>query len=509
MLPSAPDPSAREPDRGDIELALERAGGVVARAARELGLSRQSLYRRMEQARHRNGRAGRAMTLLGRRGLTAALATLGVVTVAACMLADLPVEARVLAAVAAATAYGLLVRLIRGAVVNRDRIIDAVADGVAGLRDGDYSVSVAAPTDDASLRRLVESYNGIGTRLRAQRQDLYQRELLLDTVIQATPLALVLTNAVGTVLYGNLAARQLFRRGQKIEGMSFEELLARMPSALREALGGDRDTLFTVELDGESQVFHLSQRRFLLNGQPHRLSLLKQLTREVNAREVAVWKKVIRVIAHEINNSVAPIASLAQSGQRLAAEPDVAQLRRVFGAIEERMAHLSGFVDGYSRFAKLPRPRLAPVEWGRLLETLRSVSPFERDGAWPPGIGHFDESQLQQVLLNLLRNAAEAGSSAGDIRVSVAASRGGWLVQVADRGAGMSDEVLANALLPFYSTKANGTGLGLTLCREIVEAHGGSIDLANREGGGVAVRVWLPAVQGLRESPEPSSIQMP
>ncbi len=432
------------------------------------------------------------MTLLGRRGLTAALLVLGVVTVAACLLVDLPPVARFIAAAAAAIAYGLLVRLVRGAVAGRDRIIEAVADGVAGLRDGDYSVSITAPQDDAPLRRLVENYNGIGTRLRAQRQDLYQRELLLDTVIQATPLALVLTNSAATVLYGNLAARQLFRRGQKIEGMSFPGLLERMPSALREALAGDRDTLFTVELDGESQVFHLSQRRFLLNGQPHRLSLLKKLTREVNAQEVAVWKKVIRVIAHEINNSVAPIASLAQSGQRLAAMPDEVQLRRVFGAIEERMSHLSGFVDAYSRFAKLPRPRLAAVEWGSFLESLRSMTSFERDGAWPAGAGHFDESQVQQVLLNLLRNAAEAGSPEEEIRVAVGPSRGGWLVQVADRGAGMSDEVLANALLPFYSTKAAGTGLGLTLCREIVEAHGGTIDVANRRGGGVAVRVWLP-----------------
>ncbi|HQR24829.1 MAG TPA: ATP-binding protein, partial [Steroidobacteraceae bacterium] len=388
------------------------------------------------------------MTLVGRRGLTATLVALALLTVAACVLMDAPVWARSVAAVAAALVYAALTRIVRRAVADRDRIITAVADGVAGLRDGDYSVSIAMPGGDAPLRRLVENYNGIGTRLRAQRQDLYQRELLLDTVIQATPLALVLTNANGTILYGNLAARQLFDGGHRLEGRAFDELLERAPAELREAMHGERDTLFTASIGGESQVFHLSQRRFTLNGQPHRLSLLKQLTREVNAQEVATWKKVIRVIAHEINNSVAPIASLAQSGQRLAAAPDPAQLERVFAAIEERMRHLSGFVEAYSRFAKLPRPRLAPVAWGRFLGALQAMAPFEMDGPSPAGDGHFDESQLQQVLLNLLRNSAEAGSPAGEIRVSVAPSRGGWLRQVADRGTGMSDEVLARGLLP-------------------------------------------------------------
>ena len=137
------------------------------------------------------------------------------------------------------------------------------------------------------------------------------------------------------------------------------------------------------------------------------------------------------------------------------------------------------------------------------------MSPFVLDGMLPSGTGFFDESQMQQVLLNLVRNAAEAGSPLDEVRVSLASSRGGWLVQVVDRGGGMSDDVLANALLPFYSTKASGTGLGLTLCREIVEAHGGTIDVGNRAGGGVAVRVWLPPVQGLRGSLEPSSIQTP
>jgi nitrogen fixation/metabolism regulation signal transduction histidine kinase len=437
------------------------------------------------------------------------LLALAVLTVAACLLADAPWVARIGAATCSLVAYALLVRQLRRTLGSQELIITAVGDGIASLRDRDYSISITPPRDDDALRRLVEAYNVLGDRLRSQRQDLYQRELLLDTVIQASPVALVLTNATGTVLYGNLAARQLFGEGRKLEGCSFNDVVQSVPAALREAVLDERDTLFTVELHGEAEVFHLSQRRFMLNGQPHRLRLLKQLTREVNAQEVATWKRVIRVIAHEINNSVAPIASLAQSGQAFAAELDEAQLRKVFGAIEERMSHLAGFVDAYSRFAKLPRPRVVAVDWRRFLDSLQAVSAFTLDGTPPSSPGYFDESQMEQVLINLLRNAAEAGSPPGETGVAVTEGQGGFRIEVRDRGSGMTDEVLTNALLPFYSTKPTGTGLGLTLCREIVEAHGGTLEVARRAGGGVSVTIWLPAIQGLRSSVEPDSIQTP
>ncbi len=129
---------------------------------------------------------------------------------------------------------------------------------------------------------------------------------------------MVLTNTAGRIVYSNIAARQLFNGGRKLEGLDFIELLQQSPAPLREAVTGNTDTLFTMEVEGEPQVYHLSQRRFHLNAQPQRLFLLKQLTRELAAQEVAVWKKVIRVIAHELNNSLAPITSLAHSGRLLA-----------------------------------------------------------------------------------------------------------------------------------------------------------------------------------------------
>ena len=415
------------------------------------------------------------------------------------------------------------------------RVIRAVRDGVLSLRDHDFSISIA-PMPGGELRELVTAYNSLGDLLRRERLDLYQRELLLDTVIQTTPLVMVLTNSAERIAYSNVAARQLFHDGRKLEGLDFPTLLADSPAALREALSATGDTLFTMEVAGESQVYHLSQRRFHLNAQPHRLLLLKQLTRELAAQEVAVWKKVIRVIAHELNNSLAPISSLAHSGRLLvtgaqsplgtsplpagdvtatAAPVPRLQLERVFTTIGERTAHLTSFIDGYARFAKLPRPRPTPVSWPDFLARLEGTTAFRLDGELPRPAASFDVSQLEQVMINLLKNAAESGSAGDEIVVSVrealahgssdrAASEGipsgdgptagaGFLLEVADRGSGLTEEVLRDALLPFYSTKPTGTGLGLTLCREIVEAHGGRLSIANRPGGGAVVSVWLPA----------------
>ena len=373
------------------------------------------------------------------------------------------------------------------------QVVRAVRDGVLSLRDHDFSISIS-PVPSDELRELVTAYNSLGDLLRRERLDLYQRELLLDTVIQTTPLVMVLTNAAGRIVYSNIAARQLFHGGRKLEGLDFPLLLESAPAPLREALSATGDTLFTMELEGEPQVYHLSQRGFLLNAQAHRLVLLKQLTRELAAQEVAIWKKVIRVIAHELNNSLAPVSSLVHSGRLLVRhrpnEPD--QLERVFATIGERTAHLTAFIDAYARFAKLPRPRPQPVSWAEFLGRLEGLARFRIEGLLPPSQGNLDATQMEQVLINLLKNAAESGSAHEDITVSVREERDGFEIEVADRGSGLSESTLRDALLPFYSTKATGTGLGLTLCREIIEAHGGRLSIANRPGGGALVTVWIP-----------------
>ncbi|HEX2667635.1 MAG TPA: ATP-binding protein [Gammaproteobacteria bacterium] len=374
-----------------------------------------------------------------------------------------------------------------------NRLLTALDDGMASFQDGDFSISLNPDRDD-ELGTLVRHYNAAGDALRRERHELYQRELLLDTVIQSTPWALVLTNANDRVVYSNVSARQLFQEGRRFEGHAFAEVLDGAPEALREAVLSGRDGMFSVRREREDdEIYYLSRERFTLNAQRHSLYLFKQLTRELNRQEVAIWKKVIRVLSHELNNSLAPITSLANSGRILAREPDPAKLESVFGTIEERAQHLKTFIDGYGRFAKLPAPKPQNVEWPAFVASLEGLAPFALADTLPADGARFDPTQIQQVLINLLKNAHESGSPPEAVTLTVRQNAQGLRLEVADAGPGMSEDVLEQALLPFYSTKQSGTGLGLPLCREIVEAHGGRLSLANRSEGGLIVSVWLPA----------------
>jgi two-component system, NtrC family, nitrogen regulation sensor histidine kinase NtrY len=381
--------------------------------------------------------------------------------------------------------------LVRGPLSRMSAMFRALAGTVTSYRDGDFAFSLAWPHND-ELGELVAAHNALGDTLRGQRESLVQRELLLDTMVQNTPVAMLLCDPRGHIVYGNLAARKLLAGGRRLEGVLLRVLLEGAPEPLREAIDRGGDGLFVVERDDEEEIFYLARSGFRLNGRQHELFVLRHLTVELHRQEVRTWKKVIRVISHELNNSLAPVASLAHSGAELVKLGKHDQLEKVFATIADRARHLEQFIQGYARFAKLPAPRPEPIAWHDLVERLRAQSPFSIDGTLPDVPGRFDAAQLEQALVNLLQNAHESGSKPDDVHMRVRRLPNAIAIEVSDRGSGMTEAVLSNALLPFYSTKRGGTGLGLALVREIAEAHGGRVSLANREGGGLSVTMTLP-----------------
>lgn len=366
-----------------------------------------------------------------------------------------------------------------------DELHAVLGNALAAFRDGDFSLRLAV-RGDRELAELKRLYNELADTVRADRAELHEREILLDTLLQRSPVAVLLLNQGERIIYSNAAARELLADGARLNGHLLSDFDFAGP--LHDALATFGDSLFTHQ----HETFHLTQRIFQLNMQQHRLVLLERLTQDLRRQEVGVWKKAIRVINHEINNTVAPISSLFHSARRAQSMPEHQhRLEEIYGLIEERLAFLRSFLDAYAEFARLPEPRKTKVAWHDVIEPVRALYDFRVEGS-PSLVSSLDHAQMEQVLINLVKNAHESGSDANEIVVSIERAANDALLRVVDRGKGMSEDVMRQALVPFYSTKPGGSGVGLALCNEIVEAHGGQMRLEAREGGGTVVTCWLP-----------------
>ena len=391
----------------------------------------------------------------------------------------------------AASVVGLLV--LSPVLMRRLRLLGQIERGLEQFSKGNFAPTLSA-SHVAGLGRIASSFNALGIFLRRHQESAEQSDRLLHTLMDAAPMAILLLEDGGAIEYANDTARALFFEDRTLDRANFLAMLGEAPAAFREAVLGEQDRLFSVNVEGTTETYHLAKRHFELHGMTHTLLMVKHLTRELRRQEIDIWKKLVRVVSHELNNSLAPIKSLVHSARIMTKSDQIPKLDRVFSTIDERASHLQGFVESYARFARLPSPRPDNVNLGEFLAHVGALAPYARIAAVPADAqAHFDRSQLEQVLINLLKNAKEAGGAEDGVSLDVCGDgSGGATLVVADRGPGMSPEVLESAMLPFFSTKEGGSGLGLALCREIVEGHCGGIRLENREGGGLAVTCTIP-----------------
>jgi two-component system nitrogen regulation sensor histidine kinase NtrY len=268
---------------------------------------------------------------------------------------------------------------------------------------------------------------------------------------------------------------------------------------LLEPLRGETPRAMDITLPGARGRWEVRRSAFRQDGRPHTLLVLADLSKTLREEELKAWQRLVRVLSHEINNSLAPIKSLAASLQAILdrqprpADADV-DLKRGLSVIAGRADALVRFMSSYARLARLPTPDLAPLdvaEWVRRVAALETRLPI--DVVPGPALTiHADGDQLDQLLINLVRNAVDAAlQTEGDVSIGWQRRNGFLEVRVADRGPGITSG--ANLFVPFFTTKPQGSGIGLVLSRQIAEAHGGTIALENRlSGPGCVALVRLP-----------------
>lgn len=369
-----------------------------------------------------------------------------------------------------------------------------IANLLEAMREGDYSIRGRAARPGEPMSDVMQQANAMAATLRAQRLGALEATALLRKVMEEIEVAIFAFDPENKL-------RLVNRAGERLLAQPAERLLARDAASLEldEYLGGESERTIRRSFPGGSGRWGVRRSQFREGGVPHRLLVVADLTRPLREEELTAWQRLVRVLGHELNNSLTPIKSIAQSLLALAqngsrSEDTEEDMARGLQVIAARAESLNRFMSSYALLAKLPPPKFAPFEINTLLrhvsglETRMRVQ-FEESA---PAIVHGDADQIQQALINLIRNAVDAAQETGG-GVSVRTQRTASALQiiVRDEGPGLSNT--ANLFVPFFTTKRGGSGIGLVLSRQIAEAHNGSLVLANAAGGpGCEAKLTLP-----------------
>jgi two-component system nitrogen regulation sensor histidine kinase NtrY len=370
------------------------------------------------------------------------------------------------------------------ALVLRERVVrplQTLSNMLAALREGDYSIRArGADRDDALGLAFLES-NLLGETLRTQRLGAMEATALLRTVMAEIDVAVFAFDDADRV-------RLVNRAGERLLAQPAERLLGRTADqvGLADGLEGPSPRTMDVTFPGGAGRWEVRRGTFRQDGRPHTLLVLADVSKTLREEELQAWQRLVRVLSHEINNSLAPIKSITGSllsllGRRPRPADADDDLQRGLAVIGGRSEGLVRFMSAYARLAKLPAPNRVPLDvgwWvrrGAALETRMPVTVVEG----PATTLRADGDQLDQLLINLVRNAVDASLEfKGGVRIRWTRQNGTFSLMVEDEGPGLASA--ANLFVPFFTTKPQGSGIGLVLSRQIAEAHGGSLSLDNR-----------------------------
>ena len=421
------------------------------------------------------------MTLSYDRRVTLLAVAAGLPAVVAALLllsvADYPALVRWSAATLLVTVWIATVVLLRERIV---RPLQTLSNLISALREDDFSIRARSAAANDALGQVMLELNTLAETLRAQRLGAQEATALLRAVIAEIDVAIFAFDGQQRLVLAN-------RYGERLLARQHDELLGQPADdlGLREALQPD-SSLKDLNFPGGAGRWEIRRTKFWQGGAPHELLVLSDLSQPLREQERQAWKRLIRVLGHELNNSLAPIKSIAGSLESLMAKtppPDDWRddMQRGLAVIASRADALSRFTGAYARLARLPPPDRKRVEFEPLMRrivALESRLPV-RLVATPPATLTADPDQLEQLLINVLRNAVDAAlETGGGVAAGWRAADHALDVWIEDEGPGLQNT--ANLFVPFFTTKAGGSGIGLVLSRQIAEAHGGSLDLTNR-----------------------------